>query len=285
MSYRIKRVAHLTGINPATLRAWERRYNLIAPGRTHAGYRLYSDEDVAMLTRIKQLTDDGLTIGEAIARVRRGSSPLHPDAAAPDVDEVRTQLRDALLRFDRRGALLAWDRLAPLAPERRAEEALLPAMREIGDLWEDGRAVVAQEHFASAFVRERLASLLAELDTGVAQGPEGVCAGAPGDPHELGLMAAAVRLASAGWRVLYLGADTPLDDIRRVLAERRPALLCTSVVLRREAGAFRELARTLRGLAPNGTGVVIGGAGIPADVEPIAGVCYASRVADVLAAN
>ena len=44
MSYRIKRVAHLTGINPATLRAWERRYGLVAPDRTGSGYRLYTDE-------------------------------------------------------------------------------------------------------------------------------------------------------------------------------------------------------------------------------------------------
>jgi DNA-binding transcriptional MerR regulator len=285
MSYRIKRVAHLTGINPATLRAWERRYNLIAPGRTHAGYRLYSDEDVAMLSRIKHLTDDGLTIGEAIARVRRGSAPVAADALAPDLAEVRTQLRDALLRFDRRGALLACERLSPLPPERRVEDVLLPLMREVGELWEENRAVVAQEHFASAFVRERMASLLAELDTGVAQGPEGVCAGAPGDAHELGLLAAAVRLAAAGWRVLYLGADTPLDEIRRVVGERRPALLCTSVVVRREAAAFHDFARALRGLAPSGTGVVIGGAGIPREAQPMAGVCYASRVADVLAAN
>src|SRR4051812_50169547 len=85
MSYRIKRVAQVTGINPATLRAWERRYNLIAPGRTDSGYRLYSDEDVAMLSRIKQLTDEGLTIGEAIARVRRGCGPppASGQAAAP----------------------------------------------------------------------------------------------------------------------------------------------------------------------------------------------------------
>ncbi|HEX9937979.1 MAG TPA: MerR family transcriptional regulator [Longimicrobium sp.] len=285
MSYRIKRVAHLTGINPATLRAWERRYNLIAPGRTESGYRVYSDEDVAMLGRIKKLTDDGLTIGEAIARVRRVSAPLPPNAAAPDLAEVRRQLRDALLRFDRQGALAAYERLGHLPPERRAEEALLPVMREIGDLWQDGVAVVAQEHFASGFVREKLAQMMADADTGIAPGPEAVCAGLPGDPHELGLMACALRLATSGWKVVYLGVDVPFDDIRRVVGERKPALLCASMVLRTPAGAVHQAAERLRALAPRETGVVMGGAGIPPDTEPVRGVRFAPTICDVLSAN
>jgi DNA-binding transcriptional MerR regulator/methylmalonyl-CoA mutase cobalamin-binding subunit len=285
MSYRIKRVAHLTGINPATLRAWERRYNLIAPGRTDSGYRLYSDEDVAMLSRIKQLTDEGLTIGEAIARVRRTFAPLPPSAQAPELGDVRRQMRDALLRLDRQGALGVYDRLGHLPPERRAEEVLLPAMREIGDLWQEARAVVAQEHFASAFVREKLAEMMGGLDTGVAPGPECVCAGAPGDLHELGLMASAVRLASAGWRVLYLGADVPMDDIGRVVADRRPALLCTSVVVRQDPDSFRAFAERLRAAAPRGTAVVVGGAGVPAQAAPVDGVRFAGSIGDIFAAN
>jgi len=285
MSYRIKRVAHLTGINPATLRAWERRYNLIAPGRTDSGYRLYSDDDVAMLSRIKQLTDEGLTIGEAIARVRRAFSPLPASAQAPELGDVRRQLRDTLLRFDRQGALGVYDRLGHLPPERRAEDVLLPVMREIGDLWQDARAVVAQEHFASGFVREKLAEMIGELDTGVAPGPEGVCAGAPGDQHELGLMACAVRLASAGWKVLYLGADVPIEELRRVVAERRPALLCTSVVVRQDPASFRAFAERLRGMAPRETAVVIGGSGVPADTAPVDGVRFASCLGEIFSAN
>ena len=285
MSYRIKRVAQVTGINPATLRAWERRYNLIAPSRTDAGYRLYSDDDVAMLTRIRQLTDDGLTIGEAIARVRRGSAPLAPHAPAPELAGVRAQLRDALLRFDRAGALAAYERAAPLPPARRAEEVLLPVMREIGDLWEDGTAVVAQEHFASAFVREKLAGMIAELDSGVAPGPEGVCAGAPGELHEFGLMACALQLAAAGWKVLYLGADVPLEEVARVVGERRPALVCTSLVVRRGADECAALAAALRALAPRGTAVVLGGAGIPPATRPVDGVRFARCTTELFSVN
>jgi len=285
MSYRIKRVAQITGINPATLRAWERRYNLIAPGRTESGYRVYSDEDVAVLSRIRQYTAEGLTIGEAIARVRRTLAPLPAGAGAPELDDVRAQLRGALLRFDRAGALAAYERLAHLAPERRAEDVLLYVMREIGDLWEDGTAVVAQEHFASAFVREKLAAMIGELDSGVAPGPEGVCVGVPGERHEFGLMACALQLAAAGWKVLYLGADVPLEETARVLKERKPALVCTSLVARRGAGECGELAAALRRAAPPGTAVVIGGAGIAPDTRPVDGVRFTRCVREMLTAN
>jgi len=286
MSYRIKRVAHLTGINAATLRAWERRYNLISPGRTGSGYRLYSDEDVAMLTRIKQLTDEGLTIGEAIARVRRGCAPLPADAQAPAITEVRGELRDALLRFDRTAALQAYERVAHLPPERRSEEVLLPMMRELGDLWEHEHCSVAQEHFASAFTREKLSQMMAELDSGIAIGPEAVVAGAPGEQHELGLMASAVRLAGAGWKVVYLGANLPLDDVRRVVRARKPAMVCISVVRRQSADNFRELATELRAIAPRETAVVIGGAGVPPlNGSTPQGVRIVGSIAEIFTAN
>ena len=285
MSYRIKRVAKITGINPATLRAWERRYNLIAPGRTDSGYRLYSDDDVAMLSRIKQFTSEGLTIGEAIARVRRSLSPLPPDARAPELADVRAQLRDALLRFDRAGALAGYERLGHLVPERRAEDVLLPVMREIGELWVDGTAVIAQEHFASAFVREKLAAMIAELDSGMGPGPEGLCAGAPGEMHEFGLMACALKMAAGGWKVVYLGADVPLEETARVARERGSALVCTSLVLRRGAGECAALAAELRRLVPRETAVVVGGAGVAPETEPVEGVRFVRCVGEMFTAN
>jgi len=234
----------------------------------------------------------GTSITPLCARGRRSfevsemaQSPLPASAQAPELGDVRRQLRDTLLRFDRQGALGVYDRLGHLPPERRAEDVLLPVMREIGDLWQDARAVVAQEHFASGFVREKLAEMIGELDTGVAPGPEGVCAGAPGDQHELGLMACAVRLASAGWKVLYLGADVPIEELRRVVAERRPALLCTSVVVRQDPASFRAFAERLRGMAPRETAVVIGGSGVPADTAPVDGVRFASCLGEIFSAN
>lgn len=268
MTYRIKRVAQLTGINPATLRAWERRYGLVAPGRTDSGYRLYSDEDVAMLARIKALVDDGLTIGEAIGRVARVGDPAPAEAAGALVHEARFRLLEALVAYDRRAAVDAYEAVAALPPARRVQEVLIPVMHDVGDLWERGEAGVCEEHFASAFVREKLMGILASLDSGTARGPEAVCAGMPGERHEFGLLAAAVHLTVRGWRVVYLGLEVPLAEIRRVLHARRPALFCTSVVNRVPAGEFRQMVRALRDAAPAETEVLVGGRGAPG---PVAG--------------
>jgi MerR family transcriptional regulator, light-induced transcriptional regulator len=267
MSYRIKRVAQLTGINPATLRAWERRYGLVAPGRSGSGYRMYSDEDVAMLSRIKALVDDGFAIGEAILRVRRGREALPLDAKGPRVHEIRFRLVEALLSFDRRGAVECYDEVAMLPPERRVSEVLIPSMHDVGDLWERGAAGVCEEHFASAFVREKLLGIIEDLDTGSARGPEALCAGVPGEKHEFGLLATAVHLAVRGWRAVYLGSEVPLDELRRVLHARRPSLFCTSLVNRTGTAEFLDLARVLRAAAPTGTEVVIGGRGVPGPVS------------------
>jgi MerR family transcriptional regulator, light-induced transcriptional regulator len=280
MSYRIKRVAHLTGINPATLRAWERRYGLVAPDRTHSGYRLYTDEDVAMLSRIKALVDDGLTIGEAISRVRRGTDPLPADAGGPSVRDARFRMLEALLSFDRRRALDAYEEVMRLPPDRRVEEVLLPVLREAGELLRAGECGVGEEHFANAFVREKLAGIIADLDTGAARGPEAVCAGIPGEMHEAGLMAAAIHLATRGWRVLYLGNEIPVEELRRILQQRRPAMFCTSVINPMSLGDFRRLTRELREAAPADTEVVIGGPGVP----PPHGHEYGVRYADDLSA-
>jgi DNA-binding transcriptional MerR regulator/methylmalonyl-CoA mutase cobalamin-binding subunit len=287
MTYRIKRVAHLTGINPATLRAWERRYGLVAPDRTGSGYRLYTDEDVAMLSRIKALVDEGLTIGEAITRVRRGAEPLPADFAGPSVREARARLLEALLAFDRRAALEAYDMVATIPPIRRVEEVLLPLVREVGDLWGCAEIGVAEEHFASAFIREKLAGIMEDLDTGAGRGPEAVCAGLAGERHEFGLMAISISLATRGWRVLYLGADLPMDELQRVVQQRRPALLCTSVVNAMGTAEFRRLVRELRDMAPPETEIVIGGPGLPdsTTVLGVDGVHVAEELAGLVRAT
>ena len=282
MSYRIKRVAHLTGINPATLRAWERRYGLVAPDRTGSGYRLYTDEDVAMLSRIKVLVDEGLTIGEAITRVRRGSEPLPADAGGPSVREVRFRMLEALMAFDRRGALEAYQEVLRLPPDRRVEEVLLPVLRQVGEVWEANECGVGEEHFATAFVREKLAGIIEDLDTGSARGPEAVCAGIPGELHEAGLMAAAIHLATRGWRVVYLGPNVPIEDVHRILHQRRPALFCTSVVNAVSIVEFRRLSRELRAAAPEDTEVVIGGPGVPPPFASEPGVRCAEDLSELV---
>jgi methanogenic corrinoid protein MtbC1 len=203
------------------------------------------------------------------------------------VREARFRLVDALLSLDRRRALEAYEEVTRLPPDRRVEEVLLPVLRDVGELWEAGECGVAEEHFATAFVREKLAGIIADLDTGAARGPEAVCAGLEGERHEFGLMATSISLATRGWRVLYLGTDLPMDEIHRVVQSRRPALLCTSVVNSLGTAEFRRLARELREITPPETEIVIGGPGLPdsATLANIEGVHIAEELSGLALAT
>lgn len=262
MSYRIKRVAQLTGINAATLRAWERRYGLLSPRRSAAGYRLYTDEDVATLARVKRLMDEGLAIGEAVERVRRHSAPLPAGADEDRLAAARAEILEGLLALDRPRAQAAWERVAGLPAPRQVDEALMPVLREVGCRWEAGETGVAEEHFATAFAREKLLAMV-EARAGAASGPLAVLAGLPGERHEIGLLGAAVHLLDAGWRVIYLGLEVPLDELARVLEQRRPALLAISVLRPTEREEFQRVLAALGERTPAGMDVVVGGGGVP----------------------
>jgi MerR family transcriptional regulator, light-induced transcriptional regulator len=264
MSYRIKTAATLTGVSTSTLRAWERRYNFVSPYRSTGGYRVYSDEDVARIARIKSLVDHGFKVSEAIALFEREVAPLPPTSVSADkLDALRQDLLQAFLRMDRASASRITDGLASLSFDRRVDELFLPVLAEIGDCWERGEANVAQEHFASAFVREKLMGILTELDSGPEYGREAICAGAPGELHETGLLAAAIHLALHGFRVTYLGPDLPLEDLGSSLFGRSPALVCTSLINRRTHEQCQAIARAFRRMVPPGTAVILGGRGIP----------------------
>mgnify|MGYP002780634481 CR=1 FL=1 len=264
--YRIHSVAARTGIPAATLRAWERRYGLVTPERSGGGYRLYSEDDIARLRRVKELLDSGLKISEASALVmRRGR---RTSAAAQSwtnalLAHVRDDLLAAFLELDRERATKLATRLGSLDFARQIEQVYRPVLQEIGERWVRGEVGVAHEHFASAFVREQLVAMRRSLQPHAASGPEAVCAGAPGELHELGLLAAAVHLELFGARVVYLGLEVPLAELSAVLHARQPAALCVSLTTAHDEAATLRLAQALRAAAPPATQVVIGGAGLP----------------------
>lgn len=71
--FRINVVAETTGIPEATLRAWERRYQVPKPSRTPSGYRLYSPDDVAQVKRMRELCDAGVSPADAAKEILHGN--------------------------------------------------------------------------------------------------------------------------------------------------------------------------------------------------------------------
>ena len=132
---------------------------------------------------------------------------------------------------------------------------MLPYLHELGDRWQRGEASVAQEHFASNVLRGRLLGLGRDWGRGI--GPRALLACLPGEQHDLGLIAFGLALRSRGWRITYLGADTPLETLESAAEALEPDLVAVSAVA---ADRVDVLGQSLRRLAERHT-VVLGGGG------------------------
>ena len=259
MSYRIKTVEMLSGISRNTITAWERRYNLLSPTRDDSGYRSYSEDDVQKLRRIKALLDQGYQIGDVIPMVQNEVKQARP---ASTLDRLRDALRDRLMALDGRGAAAFAKDLAAVPIPERIDQVFMPLLQRVGTDWEQGRIGVAQEHFASVFVRDELLGMFRTLDAGPVGGMPVTCAGFPSETHELGLLGVAVRLALFGCRVTYLGADMPAGELIDALRVHPARVVCTSLLLPRPDAEVMAWADTIARSTPRGTVVALGGPGV-----------------------
>ncbi len=256
---RIGELSRRTGARPDAIRAWERRYGLLDPVRSPAGYRLYSEADERVVRAMRRLTGQGLAAAEAaeLARAGGGVAPAAPSGAALDPAVEAMRLLAALEAFDEpRADAILDESLAGLSLDRFVEGVVLRAMAEIGARWERGAATVAQEHFASALVRGRLLGLARGWGGG--SGPLAVLACIPGELHDLGLICFGLCLRERGWRIAYLGPDTPAETLEATIAGLGPQWLVLAASQGRPLG---EVASLLGPLAAE-VKVGLGGGGV-----------------------
>src|SRR3954467_5708102 len=215
--FRIGQLATRTGVPPERLRKWEARYALLAPQRSNGGFRLYSRDDEQRVRLMERHLGRGFAASEAAVLAKEGvvaPSPARLRAALPPRVGARSTLlfRRALAEFDEGAAQRALDDLfSAFTLEAVLRDALLPFLREVGDAWAGGEVTPGQEHFASSAIESRLLNLTRGWGTG--DGPRALLACPQGERHPLGLLAFGIALSRRGWRITYLGADTPASSV------------------------------------------------------------------------
>jgi DNA-binding transcriptional MerR regulator len=255
---RIGELAKRTGVSPELLRAWEQRYGLLQPTRTPGGFRLYSTADEARVQRMQSLVSGGLAAAQAARLVLRGGEPEpRPDAgSAAPLEEAAANLSAALDRLDEQAANTALDRLiSAYTVETVLQDVVLPYLHRLGERWETGEVSVAQEHFASNLLRGRLLGLAQGWGQG--QGPRAILACLPGEHHELGLLAFGIALRRRGWRITYLGTNSPIGAVADTARSLTPAVV---VLLSINPDNFLDHTREIIELA-NQVPVMIAGPG------------------------
>lgn len=253
-TYNLKAVIHETGLTPATLRAWERRYNLLKPQRSAGGHRMYTQNEIEMLKWLVARQHEGLSISHAVElwRSLENTSQL-PLSQAPvkrtlgtdaaTLDELRSSWLAACQAFDEPAAeqVLA-QAFASAAPETVCIELLQKGLAEIGRLWYSGDASVQQEHFASALAMRRLNTLYASAPIPTRPGRL-LAACPPGEVHEFSLLLLSFILRLRGWDVVYLGANVPLSRLDVTLKQTSPHLVISVSQTLHSAAALHEMGR------------------------------------------
>ena len=234
--FRIGELSRRSGVSPELLRAWERRYDLLRPTRSPGGLRLYSARDLERVQAMQRHLARGLAAAEAAAL----ATQPQPDAAegVPYASDARDELAAALESFDEAAAHAVVDSLfARMSLDAVLRDVLVPYLHDLGERWEHDEVSIAQEHFASSVLRGRLLGLARGWGRGL--GPRVVLACAPGEQHDLGLIAFGLALRARGWRIVYLGSDTPLTSVADAARACDPEFVVVSAVERRAFSRHR----------------------------------------------
>lgn len=258
----VKAAAELSGLTPETLRAWERRHAAVVPHRDARGRRMYDAAMVERLTRLHRLVDRGHPIRDLAGLDDAALDELLEQSRQAGYDGVETlpeRLLDAIAHY----RVDAFDHdlsvaVATLPVSVLVAKVVSPLLREVGVRWADGRMAIAQERLVTSLLRARLLSVLNQHPRrGRAQV---LFSTLPGEPHELGLLGAALHGYDAGLPVLYLGTELPAAELVRVAVKLDAGAVAISSVNPGSAPqALSELEHLDAALPPD-VAVWVGGA-------------------------
>lgn len=272
--YNIKAVVQATDTSSSTLRAWERRYNVCRPQRSDSGYRLYSDQDVAVIRWLKKRVDAGMSISQAVAwfdglvdaasglekvtlpgtfselaeqRMRAGASMVW---APGDFGALQDEVLRALLRYDEAAAEQALSQAFSLyTVEQVGEHLFMPVLVELGERWHRGEISITTEHYCTNYLLQRLAALLRAIPNAVA-GPLIWIGCAPGELHEIAAVLLSIYMRRAGFHVHYFGQNLPIDDFIQAVSQHHPAMVMLSASTGDAVDGLRQLTSRLTQIEP-----------------------------------
>ena len=212
----IRLLSEITGVAATTLRAWERRYHLLAPQRTSKGHRLYGDKDVQRVKAVVELLQEGLSISQAVERLNSAQHDKSQIKQGNPWPVFQRRMLQAIEHFDENRLEACYSEVLSLYPFGLVTRSLIqPILSLLGERWQQRPCGIAEEHFFTAYLRNKLGAQL-QREVQRKHGNLLLVACLPGESHELGLLLFAIEALSHGYRMIYLGANTPLPELPQV---------------------------------------------------------------------
>jgi MerR family transcriptional regulator, light-induced transcriptional regulator len=260
--YNMRAVCQKLGLTPETLRAWERRYEIVTPSRNEAGHRLYSEEDLQTLAWLVEQIQQGFTIGQAVQIYKQKEGQAGPDpegegpeqGAVPDASESQGyretlhQFRHAILHWDRHAAEQTLEFVCALfGVELFAGEWIPSLLERMGNSVKTGEWRLAHERFACQVLRQQMYALMrvlplsgagTEQEKGRGRRGPWMALPAEGEPNDLPLLAFSLFLRYRGEDVTVLYPGLPDEDVRDLIQEIGPQTIVFSFT--RQGRVYRK---------------------------------------------
>ena len=245
-TFRINQVAKITGLSKEVLRVWEKRYRLLSPERGPNRYRLYSEQDVELLKYLTREIEQGQAIGELaslgkdeiLARMKDGKEE---ESKSFPRDQFLVELEKYLLPLDTLSFEKRLNELVVLLPfEEFFNRILIPLQIRVGELWFDEKLDISIEHYVTAQAKIKIFAAMNMINT-EQNGPQVLVACPSWDLHEIGAQMVAYFCATRRCRVIFLGANLPLENLIHFSSLTKPdvvILSCTSDISENKARAY-----------------------------------------------
>jgi len=234
ITYSVAQVEALTGIKAHTLRIWERRYDFLDPMRTATNIRYYSDEQLKQLLNFGILVRNGYRVSKlnkmTDEQVYEEVTKVLADPASGASDEMKG-LTLSMLEMNEEDFDNIFERqVIRKGFLRTITESIYPFLQYVGVLWTTNKAMVAQEHYISNLIRQKIIAAIERLSIPSKDSPAIVLFLLEGEEHEIGLLLASFMAKEMGWNVYYLGQGVPVVNIKKVIDIAEPDLMMTMFV-------------------------------------------------------
>ena len=263
--YPIGAVERDTGVGRDTLRVWERRYGFPNPHRNDKGERLYPEDQLRRLQRIRRLLDQGMRPGKLLPLSEDELDLIENNIAAAEDTELSDTVNgiiDAVYAAD--GVAVEKylnTSLQDLGMESFINEVISPLLVAVGERWASGQLQIFEEHFLTQ-------QLIRFLNTEVSKSnaktkkPRVLLATLPGEEHNLGLLMVAALLSSRGITTINLGSEVPMEQISHAVNRFQADTVGITFSGAYQYKNIRSHLGELRQLIPDDVDIWTGGEGV-----------------------
>lgn len=234
ITYSVAQVEALTGIKAHTLRIWERRYDFLDPMRTATNIRYYSDAQLKQLLNFGILVRNGYRVSKlnkmTDEQVYEEVAKVLADPASESSDEMKGFTLSMLEMNEEEFDNIFERQVIRKGFLRTITESVYPFLQYVGVLWTTNKAMIAQEHYMSNLIRQKIIAAIERLSIPQKGAPSLVLFLLEGEEHEIGLLLASFMAKEMGWNVYYLGQGVPMVNIKKVIDITDPQALMTMFV-------------------------------------------------------